>query len=65
MSYVGSRYLVIGSAAPGYTFVLECGAAECSSLYFTYPVMSGNCFLMLYLFDQDPKINIGLQICQI
>ena len=31
MSYVGSRYLVIGSAAPGDTFALERGAAECSS----------------------------------
>ena len=34
MSYVGSRYLVIGSAAPGDTFVLERGTAECSSLRF-------------------------------
>ena len=31
MSYVGSRYLVIGSAGPGDTFVLERGTAECSS----------------------------------
>ena len=32
MSYFGSRYLAIESAAPRDTFVLERGAAECSSL---------------------------------
>ena len=31
MSYLGNRYLAIGSAALGDTFVLECGVAKCSS----------------------------------
>ena len=31
MSYFGSRYIAIRSAGPGDTFVLERGAAECSS----------------------------------
>ena len=51
MSYFGSRYIAIRSAAPGDTFVLERGADECSSYLLPYEHFQDERNYKLYLLN--------------